>query len=257
MKRIYSLLFSVILVGTCLASYGQDTAKHAAAKKPEGIVVPSVYHPITRPGYRHLGKNYKRDTSLKAQATTAIKPDTSKAPVKIPAAAPAYVDNTLTGQYNTLNRNLGGYERGIVAVFYKNYMDTLNTVRHQLKDSTAKLATQTKGIADLQGSTATKEQTLTASIARVNQISFLGIDMSKTTFQYIMWGLVVVLAGFSVAIYSLSGSTRKEVAYRTQLYQELEEEYKAYKVKASDKEKKLARELQTERNKVDELMGKK
>jgi hypothetical protein len=39
------------------------------------------------------------------------------------------------------------------------------------------------------------------------------------------------------------------------LYNELDEEYKAYKVKSNEKEKKLARELQTERNKLDELLG--
>ncbi|OCX51785.1 hypothetical protein BEL04_17385 [Mucilaginibacter sp. PPCGB 2223] len=259
MNRVFSLLFSLVLFGTCLSTFAQDTTKHTV-KKPQGIVVPSEYHPVTRPGFKHLGKNYKnykRDSTLKAQSTTAIHPDTAKTPVKLPPAQPAYVDNTILGQYNALNKNLGGYERGIVGAFYRNLMDTLNTARKALKDSSAKLAEQTKAMAGLQAGTAAKEQSLAESISKVNQMSFIGIPVAKTTFQYIMWGLVVVLAGAAITIYSLSGATRKEAAYRTQLYEELEEEYKAYKVKASDKEKKLARELQTERNKLDDLLGNK
>jgi len=44
-----------------------------------------------------------------------------------------------------------------------------------------------------------------------------------------------------------------EAKYRSTLYDEISQEYQNYKVKANDKEKKLARELQDERNKLDEL----
>jgi len=255
MNKTLSLLFSLILLTACFTSYAQDTSKHGA-KKPEGIVVPSVYHPITRPGYKHLGKNYRPDTTLKAKATTAIKPDTSKARVQIPAQ-PVFADNTLYGQYNALVKKMYAYERAPLAVFYKNFTDTLNLTRHMLRDSTAKLIAQNKTIAGLQGDATSKEQALATTLSKTDQMNFLGLSVPKTTFQYIMWGLVVVLAGFSIAIYSLSGSSRREAAYRIQLYEELEEEFKGYKAKANEKEKKLARELQTERNKVDELTGKK
>ena len=53
------------------------------------------------------------------------------------------------------------------------------------------------------------------------------------------------------------GGTGTKQNTGTKLYSELEDEFKAYKTKAIDKEKKLARELQTERNKLDELLGRK
>jgi hypothetical protein len=59
----------------------------------------------------------------------------------------------------------------------------------------------------------------------------------------------------ALVVIARSGSFRREARYRTQLYNELEEEFKTYKTKANDKEKKLARELQTERNKLDDLLG--
>ncbi len=70
-----------------------------------------------------------------------------------------------------------------------------------------------------------------------------------------VWSIIAVLAALAAIVIFRSGSARSEANYRTKLYNELEEEYKNYKAKANEKEKKLARELQTERNKVDELMG--
>jgi hypothetical protein len=70
-----------------------------------------------------------------------------------------------------------------------------------------------------------------------------------------MWGLVILLGAIAGIVIARSGRFKYEADYRIKLYNELEEEFKGYKSKANDKEKKLARELQTERNKVDELMG--
>ncbi|NNU34318.1 hypothetical protein HK413_09460 [Mucilaginibacter sp. S1162] len=70
-----------------------------------------------------------------------------------------------------------------------------------------------------------------------------------------MWGLVLIVGAIAGVVLARSGGARKEAAYRTTLYNELEEEFKTYKAKANEKEKKLARELQTERNKLDELTG--
>ena len=40
--------------------------------------------------------------------------------------------------------------------------------------------------------------------------------------------------------------------YRTELYDEISNEYQSYKSRTNEKEKKLARELQDERNKLEE-----
>jgi len=71
-----------------------------------------------------------------------------------------------------------------------------------------------------------------------------------------MWGLVIGFGAIAAIVIAKSGNNSREATYRIKLYNELEEEYKVYKAKANEKEKKLARELQTERNKLDELTGK-
>ena len=64
----------------------------------------------------------------------------------------------------------------------------------------------------------------------------------------------MLAAGLAIVICQ-SGKYRKAATYRTQLYQEVADEFQAHKVKAKDKEMKLARELQDERNKWDDARG--
>jgi hypothetical protein len=172
-----------------------------------------------------------------------------------PAQPPVKVDNSLSGLYNAVLKKTFYYQQDPIGAFHKAYMDTLNLERKKLREANVKLAEQTKTIGDLQSSVSTKDQSLSQTQSKVNSISFVGIALSKATYNVMMWGLVLVLGGSLAAVIFLSASSRKEAIYRTQLHDELSTEFAAYKVKANEKEKKLARELQTERNKVDELMG--
>ena len=47
-----------------------------------------------------------------------------------------------------------------------------------------------------------------------------------------------------------------EAKHRTQLYDEISAEYQAYKTKSNEQQRKLARELQDERNIIDEMKSK-
>ena len=131
----------------------------------------------------------------------------------------------------------------------------MNADRKKLQEAEAKLIAQTKTAADLKGAVSEKDKSLAESTARVNSVNLLGIYIDKSVYNLIMWGLVIVLGATATIVIYRSGSHSREAKYRIDLYNELEEEFKTYKAKANEKEKKLARELQTERNKVDELMG--
>jgi len=175
-------------------------------------------------------------------------------PIQQPAVA-APVDNSLNGLYNAVLKKTYYYQQDPIGAFHRAYMDTLNLERKKLREANNKLATQAKTIADLQSSVSTKDESLSQTQSKANSISFLGIPFSKATYNIMMWGLVLVLGGSLAAVIFLSASSRKEAVYRTQLHDELSGEFAAYKAKANEKEKKLARELQTERNKLDELLG--
>ncbi|MCO5945970.1 hypothetical protein [Mucilaginibacter flavidus] len=164
-------------------------------------------------------------------------------------------DKSISGQYKYLLTKVYHMQEPFVTSFYKNMRDTMNVDRKKLQEAEAKLAAATKTTTDLQSNVSEKEKSLAQSNSRVNAINLLGIYIDKGVYNLIMWGLVIVLGLTAAIVIYRSGSYSREARYRIDLYNELEEEFKTYKAKANEKEKKLARELQTERNKVDELMG--
>lgn len=172
-----------------------------------------------------------------------------------PGAAPVNTDKSLNGQYQYLSSKVYNYQKPPLTAFYKNVTDTLRAERKKVKDLQSKISEQSKTVQNLQTDVNTKEQSLSESNSKVDAISLLGMSVSKSAYNSIMWGLVIVFGAVAAIVIFQSGSARREAKYRIKLYEELDEEYKAYKVKSNEKEKKLARELQTERNKLDELMG--
>lgn len=170
----------------------------------------------------------------------------------------AKVDPSLKGQYQLMiskSRTLDGYKLvnpARLAGFWKNVRDTISTERRDLISSKAKLAAQQKTIDDLNQQIQGKEGALASSNAKLNEINFLGMSFSKGTYNTIVWTLIIVFALALVIAIIRSAKLAHEAKYRSDLYTEVSTEYQNYKVKANDKEKKLARELQDERNKFEE-----
>ena len=164
-------------------------------------------------------------------------------------------DKSLYSQYQYLLTKVYNYQQPIIAAFHKNVMDSLKLARTALRTAQTTAAAQTKTIDSLHSQAKTTNQSLNVATNKADAISLLGIEMQKGTYNLIMWGLVIIFGAVAAVVIARSGSYSREAKYRTQLYNELDEEYKTYKIKANEKEKKLARELQTERNKLDELLG--
>ncbi len=210
----------------------------------------------------------KKTSAVKSPAKTAVKPPVTK-PIAPPALPkPTYTrvadtadqnintDKSLSGQYKYLLTKVYGYQQPLLAAFHKSIMDTLVQTRHALRDTNARLAVANKTIDSLNNGIKSTNQSLSESNAKANAIDLAGISLSKSTYNLIMWGLVIIFGAAAAVVIARSGSYSREAKYRTQLYNELEEEYRVYKAKANEKEKKLARELQTERNKLDDILGK-
>ena len=71
-----------------------------------------------------------------------------------------------------------------------------------------------------------------------------------------LWGALLLLAAGLIFAISRMRSAVKEASYRSGLYEQLFLELCEHRSKANEREKKLARELQTARNRVEELTGK-
>jgi hypothetical protein len=238
-------IFTVLLICSIVSfGHAQDSVKKATPVKTAPVKVLPNFKAYKHHYYNH---HYKADSIAKAQA---LQPGAVKADSVAPA--PVVIDKSLNGQYQYLLTKVYHYQQPLISALWKIASDTLANNRRKLQASQSKLAAQSKTIDSLNTQISGKDN----SLARVDGVDVFGLLLSKTAYNLIVWGLVALFAITAVIVIARSGSFKREARYRTQLYSELEEEFKAYKTKANDKEKKLARELQTERNKLDDLLGK-
>lgn len=213
----------------------QDTAKKKPAQKP-----------YSKYGYRHHGYSYYK----RKADSTALSP-VQPARIRTDSVMPVLTNQSLNTQYQYLLSKVYHYQQPLISALWKNASDTLTANRAKLKAAQAKTEAQIKVLDSLK----TQVNDQSAELSRKDGIIIFGLTLTKTTYNLVVWALVALFGIIAFAVIARSAGYRREARYRTQLYAELEEEYKTFKTKANDKEKKLARELQTERNKLDDLLG--
>ena len=218
-----------------------------SVKKAKHVPINAVKTPILNKPAHH---------DIKAMPAIARTNDTAQANAIKAQMDPSQLnDKTLNGQYQYLLTKTYHFQQPLIAALWKNAMDTLNQNRRQLKDAQAKLSSQNKSVDSLKTSMSSKDQSLTESNAKADAISVFGAPMPKSTYNVVMFSLVGGLAAALAIVIITTAKHKHEAKHRTELYEEIEEEYKNFKAKAHEKELKLARDLQTERNKLDELLG--
>ncbi|MDO3627441.1 hypothetical protein [Mucilaginibacter sp. BT774] len=270
-------LFVFLCVFMCSAAKAQDTTKKAEPeKKVEPVtqqpVTKSVAQPTIKPLYRHHSispavtppaaatKNPAQQAAktIAQQPATSSTMDTTQPDLKTPADPNQLNAKSLSNQYQYMLSKTLRFQQPLLAALWKNVTDTLTKERNDVKAAQAKLSADAKLIDSLKtaSANAAKEPAGSQSSSTPSDtISMFGIVLSKSTYNLVMVGLVI---GLAIALAIVIGTTAKhkyEARHRTELYEEIEEEFKTYKAKATEKELKLARELQTERNKLDELLG--
>jgi hypothetical protein len=250
MIRVFKgLMILVLCIGVSAQVNAQDSTKKA--DKPP---VTQAKTPAAKPVH-HI----RRSIPPVIPNANGAKPvaDTAQANALKAQMDPSQLnDKSLNGQYQYLLSKTYHYQQPLLAALWKNAMDTLGANRNSLKDAQAKLAAQKKLSDSLKNTAISTAQSLTESNQKVDTISLFGIEMSKSSYNLLMFGAVAVLALALVIVIVTTAKNKHEAKYRTELYDELDEEFKAFKAKANEKELKLARELQTERNKLDELLSK-
>jgi len=168
---------------------------------------------------------------------------------------------SLSKQYEDVVAKAGSYQgfkeikENKLEFLWKSISDSLQKERQLLKEAQAQLLKNGQTANKSKAGLATAQLELEKSEARVNQVSFLGIYLEKNNYNLIMWGLVIILAAcLAIAVY-LTRKSVKEAHYRIGLFNDLSEEFQRHKTNSNEREKKLARELQTERNKMAEFSG--
>jgi hypothetical protein len=257
MKRLlpgYLFFFLLIFLCAVMPAKAQDSTKTTASEKP----IEKKAEPV-KAATVSTATNTATPTSKpvihnrKAQSTVPQTPvNNDSANIKNQIDPTQLNAKSLSGQYQYLLTKTYHYQQPLITAFWKSVSDSIKQIRSQAKGMQASV---NHTVDSLKANVRAKEQTLTEAIAKNDSISLLGIDMSKGTYSLVLFGIIVCLA---IALTIVLGTTAKhkyEAKHRTELYEEIEEDYRNFKIKANEKEKKLARELQTERNKLDELLG--
>lgn len=140
---------------------------------------------------------------------------------------------------------------------WKNVSDTLRKATIERNSLTEQLKEQTKNSTYLKTEISRRDEALATQHLKVNQVSFLGIAFHKTTYHIVIWGIILCLI-IALATFIIRYKRNNYIAkHHSVLYREVSEEYQIFKTKAHEREQKLARELQDERNKLEELLSKK
>lgn len=166
------------------------------------------------------------------------------------------LSGTLAEQYNEVVVKSGSYKvyknikKVKIEAFWKNINDTLQYQR-QL-------------IAQIKTSPIANDDTISALQAKIDSLENIkseekteitGNSTTNSVSIYLWISLIVLIIALAFALIRTRVAV-KEANYRIELYDQLSEENRDQRIKATEREKKLGRELQNERNRVEELIEK-
>jgi len=128
-------------------------------------------------------------------------------------------------------------------------LDSLKAVRKDLVATEITVKAQSQEIADLKSSLTTTQNNLDETKSKIDNVSLLGIPMSKSGYSLLMWGIIaVLLALLAFFIYKFKNSNVVTKDSKRALA-ELEDEFEEHRKTAVEREQKVRRQLQDEINK--------
>jgi len=131
--------------------------------------------------------------------------------------------------------------------------DSLNHKQTAIRQAKAEISNLNKELDENKAALKAKEESMQDVLYASTHISVLGIDFDKGFFAG-MIGVILLLLGLVIAvIYYTMKMMRKNLTEKVELMNSISTEYEDYKRRAMDKQTKLSRELQNERNKLQEL----
>jgi len=127
--------------------------------------------------------------------------------------------------------------------------DSINTLKNKLDNTNKVVSTQQKEINDLKNNLTKTQDTLDATNTEKDSMSLLGVQMSKTNYNLLMWLVIIgLLALLLIFIYKFKNSNVITKAAKNAL-SEVEEEFEEHRRTALEREQKVRRQLQDELNK--------
>lgn len=164
-------------------------------------------------------------------------------------------ENNLKGQFDKIYRTSTTYQTYKVIKIDKyiqlkeNVLDSIKEINKETSEKDLLLKTERKNVNRLNIELNNIKEDLKGSLEKENSISFFGIQLSKTSYNLILWSIILSLSiGLSFFIFKFSRSNVLTKKAQENLI-EVEKEFEQHRKKSLNREQKLRRELQDEINK--------
>ena len=164
-------------------------------------------------------------------------------------------DKTLEGQFDKINRISTSYQTYKVISkdkFQKlknNVLDSIKASNKDLKEQKVFLKNERDNVAKLNAELNKTKEDLKKAQEKENSISLFGFQISKVTYNLILWLIIISLAlalAFFVFKFSKSNILTKKAK---EDLEDVEQEFEVQRKKSLEREQKLRRQLQDEINK--------
>jgi len=127
--------------------------------------------------------------------------------------------------------------------------DSIGKIKTNLNEATAKIAQLENDVKVAKDNFARKEASVAEITFDSSHITVLGIPFAKSVFIGTVTGIVIALVIGLLAVWGTLKYTRTSLKEKTAIVDMINNEFDEYKRKALDKESKILRQLQDERNK--------
>ncbi len=168
------------------------------------------------------------------------------------------VENPVENQFNNLIQNSNDYQ-GFKVVDYNELVKLRNStlqfiagINDQIVTQQNTIDQQQDQINQLREDLEMAQLNLQESMAEKDSISFLGMPVDKSTYMSIVWGIIAVLVLTLIFFILRYKKSHQHTAEAREKLAVTEKEFDAYRAKALEKEQRLGRLLQDERNKTHE-----
>jgi uncharacterized protein YlxW (UPF0749 family) len=154
-----------------------------------------------------------------------------------------------SGNYNAEGRRYEVVRRIQLDKIRDNILDSLNKARAEARELNATITRQDGTIEDLNGKLENTTNQLSDVTAEKDSMSFFGMQVSKITYNLILWTIIGALLLFLLLfIYKYRRSNVLTQEAKVKLA-DVEAEYEDHRRKALEREQKISRQLQDEINK--------
>jgi len=154
-----------------------------------------------------------------------------------------------SGNYNAEGRRYEVVRKVQLDKLRGNILDSLSEARSKVAELNATITRHEGTIEDLNGKLENTTAQLTEVTEEKDSMSLFGMQVSKITYNLILWTIIIVLALFLLLfIYKFRRSNVLTQEAKVKLG-DLEAEYEEHRRKALEREQRISRQLQDEINK--------